>query len=133
MDMCREGVVEAEIGGALEVWHVLRGWVFRLLRSPHSMANVCIMLRDVGCWRVDISFSVMQGYRRVRVTALTTYLSGEWAIYRCLRRDIYNIVLAAHNHVTAIAHPGMMYAELQRECYRVIGDGLRIGFFARLR
>ncbi|MFI3278537.1 MAG: aminopeptidase P family protein [Rikenellaceae bacterium] len=41
------------------------------------------------------------------------------------QRDIYNIVLASHNHVRESARAGMFYADLHAEAQRVLVSGLR--------
>lgn len=46
-----------------------------------------------------------------------------------IQRDIYNVVLRAHDHVKSVVHSGIRYTDLQRETLRQVGDGLRdLGF-----
>ncbi len=40
------------------------------------------------------------------------------------QKDVYNIVLAAHDRVAAIVHPHMMYTEVHNAAYMVLAEGL---------
>ena len=42
-----------------------------------------------------------------------------------MQRDIYEIVLAAHDHVRDIVKPGMMYSDIHRAAYLSLAEGLR--------
>ena len=40
------------------------------------------------------------------------------------QRDVYDTVLAAHDHVARIVRPGMMYTEVHEAAYTVLAEGL---------
>ena len=41
-----------------------------------------------------------------------------------IQREIYQIVLEAHDHVAAIVHAGMMYSDIHRAAYLKLAEGL---------
>ncbi|MFR9650730.1 MAG: aminopeptidase P family protein [Rikenellaceae bacterium] len=126
MDLCREGVVEATIGGALEGMARAEGLnsSFTPIATQHGER-----LHNVERWGVlesgrmflcDAGVQARSGYCSDHTR--TYPISGR---FTAEQRDIYNIVLAAHNRVAEIAKAGMLYTELQTETLSVIGAGLR--------
>lgn len=126
MQMTRPSVIEREIGGALEgIARRLGGGVsFPPIVTQHgetlhntSREGVLESGRLLLC---DAGGESLEGYCSDHTRSYP--INGRFSD---IQRDIYNIVLSAHNHICSIARPSMLYAELQRECYRVLGDGLR--------
>ncbi len=126
MRQVREGVVEREIGGRLEgiARSLGQGVSFPPICTQHgeTLHNVeregrleagRLMLCDAGG-------ESLAGYCSDHTR--TYPISGRFS---AVQRDLYNIVLRAHDHIGRIAAPAMPYAHLQRECYRVLGEGLR--------
>lgn len=126
MDLCREGVVEATIGGALEGMARAEGLnsSFTPIATQHGER-----LHNVERWGVlesgrmflcDAGVQARSGYcsDHTRTYPINGRFTPE-------QRDIYNIVLAAHNHVAEVAKAGMLYTELQKEALKTIGAGLR--------
>ncbi len=130
MRMTRPGVVEREIGGALE-------GIARSLGAGVSFPPICTQHGET--LHNTEREGVLQSGRLLLCDAggetLSGYCSDHTRTYPIngkftdIQRDIYNVVLATHDHITEIAHPSMLYQELQRAAYRKIGEGLRdLGF-----
>lgn len=125
MAMVGEGVVEREIGGALEgIARSMGGGVsFSPICTQHGerLHNVGRegVLRDGRLFLCDAGGETLSGYCSDHTR--TYPVSGR---FTAQQRDIYNIVLAAQRHVAMIAAPDMLYTHLQRECYRVLATGL---------
>ncbi|MDE5852058.1 MAG: aminopeptidase P N-terminal domain-containing protein [Alistipes sp.] len=125
MRMCRPGVVEREIAGAIEgiaKSHGL-GVSFPSIVSQHGET-----LHNLN------SDGVLQSGRLLLCDAggeaLSNYVSDHTRTYPVSGRftekqkDIYNLVLAAHDHVARIVKPHMMYTEIHRAAYTVLAEGL---------
>ncbi|MDE7451374.1 MAG: aminopeptidase P N-terminal domain-containing protein [Alistipes sp.] len=125
MRMCRPGVVEREIAGAIEgiaKSHGL-GVSFPSIVSQHGET-----LHNLN------SDGVLQSSRLLLCDAggeaLSNYVSDHTRTYPVSGRftdkqkDIYNLVLAAHDHVARIVKPHMMYTEIHRAAYTVLAEGL---------
>ncbi|MFR9504269.1 MAG: aminopeptidase P family protein [Rikenellaceae bacterium] len=125
LSMCREGVGEREIAGALEgvARSMGQGVSFQSICSQHGetlhninqdgiLTNGRLFLCDAGGENLD-------GYCSDHTR--TYPVSGKFSP---LQRDIYNIVLAAHDHVLEIARP-MAYMDLHMAAYRVMAEGLK--------
>ncbi len=130
MRMTRPGVVEREIGGTLEgiARRLGSGVSFPPIVTQHgetlhntSREGVLESGRLLLC---DAGGESLEGYCSDHTR--TYPINGQ---FTDIQRDIYNLALSAHDHVTRIAHPSMLYTDLQRETYRVLGEGLReMGF-----
>lgn len=125
MRMCRPGVVEREIAGAIEgiaKSHGL-GVSFPSIVSQHGET-----LHNLN------SDSVLESGRLLLCDAggeaLSNYISDHTRTYPVSGRftdkqkDIYNLVLGAHDHVARIVKPHMMYTEIHRAAYTVLAEGL---------
>ncbi|MFI3281716.1 MAG: aminopeptidase P family protein [Rikenellaceae bacterium] len=125
MSMCREGVAEREISGALEgiARRQGQGVSFQSICSQHGetlhninqdgiLENGRLFLCDAGAENLD-------GYCSDHTR--TYPVSGK---FTPLQRDIYNIVLAAHDHVTDVARP-MKYMDLHKEALTILAEGLK--------
>ena len=125
MRMCRPGVVEREIAGAIEgiaKSHGL-GVSFPSIVSQHGET-----LHNLN------SDGVLQSGRLLLCDAggeaLSNYVSDHTRTYPVSGRftekqkDIYNLVLAVHDHVARIVKPHMMYTEIHRAAYTVLAEGL---------
>ncbi len=130
MELCREGIVEATIGGELEGMARAEGInsAFLPITTQHGerLHNVDRygVLSSGRLFLCDAGVQARSGYcsDHTRTYPVNGRFSAE-------QRDIYNVVLAAHNRVSEIARAGMLYSELQSETLRVIGAGLRdLGF-----
>ncbi len=130
MSMCRAGLVEREIAGALEgvVRSVGQGVSFPSICSQHGETlhniNQDGVLEDGRLFLCDAGAENLDGYCSDHTR--TYPVSGKFSP---LQRDIYNIVLKAHDHVIDIARP-MKYMDLHLASYRVMAEGLReMGIF----
>ena len=127
MRLCRPGAVESEIAGALEgvAKTMGTGVSFPSIVTQHgeTLPNHC-------------SSAVLESGRLLLVDA-----GAESSAYYCSdhtrtypvngkftdkQRDIYNIVLTAHDHIAATVKPGMRYHEdIHLEAYRILAEGLK--------
>ena len=118
MKMCRPGIVEREIAGAIEgvTKSMGSGVSFPSIVSQHgeTLHNVCadgvleagrLLLVDAGGETVD---NYCSDHTR------TYPVSGR---FTPKQREIYEIVLAAHDRVAEIVKPGMMYTDIHRTAY----------------
>lgn len=125
MRMCRPGVVEREIAGAIEgiaKSHGL-GVSFPSIVSQHGET-----LHNLN------SDGVLESGRLLLCDAggeaLSNYISDHTRTYPVngrftdKQKDIYNLVLGAHDHVARIVKPHMMYTEIHRAAYTVLAEGL---------
>ena len=127
MKMCREGVIEREIAGAMEgiAKQMGQGVSFPTIVSQHG--ETLHNLRSDGVLEsgrlllVDGGGESLEGYCSDHTR--TYPVSG---VFSPTQRDIYNIVLNAHDHIAKIIRPGMMYhRDIHLECYRSLAEGLR--------
>lgn len=125
MKMCRPGVVEREIAGAIEgvAKSMGSGLSFPSIVSQHgeTLHNLCadgvlepgrLLLCDAGAETVN---NYCSDHTR------TYPVSGK---FTARQRDIYEIVLAAHDHVARIVRPGMMYADVHNAACLKLAEGL---------
>ena len=127
MRLCRPGAVECEIAGALE-------GVARTMGTGVSFPS--IVTQHGETLHNHCSAAALESGRLLLVDA-----GGESSAYYCSdhtrtypvngrftdrQRDIYNIVLAAHDRIAEIVWPGMMYHEqIHLESYRILAEGLK--------
>ena len=125
MKMCRPGVAEREIAGAIEgvAKSYGAGLSFPSIVSQHgeTLHNLCadgvleagrLLLCDAGGETVD---NYCSDHTR------TYPVSGK---FTPKQREIYEIVLAAHDRVAAMVHPGMMYSDVHNASYLTLAEGL---------
>ncbi len=125
MKLCRPGVVEREIAGAIEgvAKSMGLGVSFASIVSQHgeTLHNHCyngtlqsgrLMLCDAGGESVNYYCS----------DHTRTYpVSGR---FTDRQRDIYNIVLDAHDRVAEFIAPHLPYPQVHEKCLRVLAEGL---------
>ncbi len=126
MKMCRPGIVEREIAGAMEgiAKSMGSGVSFPSIVSQHGET-----LHNI---RTD---GVLEAGRLLLVDAggetLDNYCSDHTRTYpvsgkfTSRQRDIYETVLAAHDRVAEIVKPGMMYADIHNAAYLELAEGLK--------
>ena len=125
MKMCRPGVVEREIAGAVEgiVKSYGQGVSFPTIVSQHgeTLHNLnCDGVLEAGrLLLVDGGGETLSGYCSDHTR--TYPVSGK---FTDKQRDIYNIVLKAHDDVAALVAPEMMYSEVHRASYLTLAEGL---------
>ncbi len=125
MKMCRPGVVEREIAGAVE--GIAKGYgqgvSFPTIVSQHgeTLHNLsCDGVLEAGrLLLVDGGAETVSGYCSDHTR--TYPVSGK---FTDKQRDIYNIVLKAHDDVARMVAPGMMYSEVHRASYLSLAEGL---------
>ncbi|MDE5706611.1 MAG: M24 family metallopeptidase, partial [Alistipes sp.] len=125
MKMCRAGVVEREIAGAIEGIAKAhgRGVSFPSIVSQHGetlhnlhsdgiLENGRLLLCDAG--GEGLSYYCSDHTRTYPVSGRFTQK----------QKDVYNIVLEAHDRVARLIAPGMMYAEVHKAAYLTLAEGL---------
>ncbi|MDE5962928.1 MAG: aminopeptidase P N-terminal domain-containing protein [Alistipes sp.] len=125
MRMCRTGVVEREIAGAIEgvaKSHGL-GVSFPSIVSQHGETlhnlNADGVLESGRLLLCDAGAEALSNY--VSDHTRTYPVSGR---FTNKQKDIYNIVLAAHDKVARIVKPHMMYTEVHNTAYLTLAEGL---------
>ncbi|MDE6865303.1 MAG: aminopeptidase P N-terminal domain-containing protein [Alistipes sp.] len=125
MRMCRPGVVEREIAGAIEgiAKSYGLGVSFPSIVSQHGETlhnlNSDGVLQSGRLLLCDVGGEALSNY--VSDHTRTYPVSGRFTEKQ---KDIYNLVLAAHDHVARIVKPHMMYTEIHRAAYTVLAEGL---------
>ncbi len=125
MGMCREGLCEREIAGALEgvVRSMGQGVSFPSICSQHGETlhniNQDGILENGRLFLCDAGGENLDGYCSDHTR--TYPVSGKFSD---IQRDIYNIVLKAHDHIIEVARP-MKYMDLHLTSYRVMAEGLK--------
>ena len=125
MKMCRPGVVEREIAGAVEgiVKQYGQGVSFPTIVSQHGETlhnlNCDGVLESGRLLLVDGGAETLAGYCSDHTR--TYPVNGK---FTAKQRDIYNIVLKAHDDVAALVAPEMMYTEVHRASYMALAEGL---------
>ncbi len=126
MRMCRAGVVEREIAGALEgiARSMGQGVSFPSIVSQHGETlhnlNSEGILENGRLLLCDAGGESLEGYCSDHTR--TYPVSGR---FTDRQRDIYDIVLDAHDHIARIVRPGMKYhKEIHLEAYRKLAEGL---------
>ncbi len=125
MKMCRAGVVEREIAGALEgiAKSMGLGVSFPSITTQHGetmhnlnadgvLENGRLLLCDAGGESLD---NYCSDHTR------TYPVSGK---FTDKQKEIYNIVLAAHDKVATLVKPHMMYNEIHEAAYLSLAEGL---------
>ncbi|WP_297606277.1 aminopeptidase P family protein [uncultured Alistipes sp.] len=126
MRMCRAGVVEREIAGALEgiARSMGQGVSFPSIVSQHGETlhnlNSEGILENGRLLLCDAGGESLEGYCSDHTR--TYPVSGR---FTDRQRDIYDIVLDAHDYIARIVRPGMKYhEEIHLEAYRKLAEGL---------
>ena len=126
MRMCRAGVVEREIAGAIEgvAKSMGLGVSFPSIVSQHGETlhnlNSEGVLADGRLLLVDAG-----GENRMNYCSDHTRTYPVSGRFTAQQREIYDIVLACHDHIARIVRPGMMYMqEVHLEAYRKLAEGL---------
>ena len=125
MRMCRPGVVERQIAGAIEgiAKSTGAGVSFPSIVSQHGETlhnlNADGVLEEGRLLLCDAGAETVGGYCSDHTR---TYPVGGRFTDR--QRDVYDTVLAAHDHVARIVRPGMMYTEVHEAAYTVLAEGL---------
>ena len=126
MKMCRPGVVEREIAGAIEgvAKSYGSGVSFPSIVSQHGETlhnlNSEGVLADGRLLLVDAG-----GENRMNYCSDHTRTYPVSGRFTAQQREIYDIVLACHDHIARIVRPGMMYMqEVHLEAYRKLAEGL---------
>lgn len=125
MKMCRPNIVEREIAGAIEGVAKSRGQgvSFPSIVSQHGETlhnlNAEGVLEAGRLLLCDAGAESVGGYCSDHTR---TYPVG--GRFTEKQRDIYNIVLSAHDHVARIVRPHMMYTEVHQAAYTILAEGL---------
>lgn len=125
MSMCKEGIVEQDIAGEIEgiAMRYGAGVSFASIVSQdgqtlhnhyhgNTLKNGRLLLVDAGA---ETNMNYCSDYTR------TFPVSGK---YTSKQKEIYEIVLAAHDHAFAISKPDMIYRDVHLDCMRVLVRGL---------
>lgn len=125
MKMCRPGVIEREIAGAIEGISKSygQGVSFPSIVSQHGETlhnlNCDGVLTEGRLLLCDAGGESVEGYCSDHTR--TYPVSGR---FTDRQRDLYNIVLRAHDHVKQIIKPHMMYRDIHRASYLSLAEGL---------
>ena len=125
MKMCRPGVVEREIAGAIEgvAKSYGSGVSFPSIVSQHGETlhnlNADGVLEEGRLLLCDAGGETVDNYCSAHTR--TYPVSGK---FTQKQKDVYNIVLAAHDHVANIVKPHMMYSEIHNAAYTTLAEGL---------
>ena len=125
MKMCRPGVVERQIAGAIEgvAKAMGQGVSFPSIVSQHGETlhnlNADGVLEEGRLLLCDAGGESVDGYCSDHTR--TYPVSGRFTQQQ---REIYDIVLAAHDHVARIVKPHMMYTEVHNAAYMTLAEGL---------
>ncbi len=125
MRMCRPGVVERQIAGAIEgvAKSLGQGVSFPSIVSQHGETlhnlNADGVLEEGRLLLCDAGSESVEGYCSDHTR--TYPVSGR---FTQRQREIYDIVLAAHDHVARIVKPHMMYTEVHNAAYMTLAEGL---------
>ncbi|WP_304953791.1 aminopeptidase P family protein [uncultured Alistipes sp.] len=125
MKMCRPGVIEREIAGAIEgvAKSAGAGVSFPSIVSQHgeTLHNLCAdgVLEEGRLLLCDAGGETVGNYCSDHTR--TYPVSGR---FTPKQREIYEIVLAAHDRVAAIVKPGMMYTDIHNAVCLTLAEGL---------
>lgn len=126
MRMCKSGVYEHEIAGAIEGIAAAKNGAtsFPVILSQNSeiLHNHCHgnILQKGKMMITDAGAETASGY--ASDFTRTVPVDG---IFSPKQADIYNIVLAANNHAIATAAPDVLYFDVHLEAAKIIADGLK--------
>lgn len=125
MKMCRPGITEREIAGAIEgiaqqhgagvSFHSIvsqNGETLHNHNHGNTLESGRLLLCDAGA---ESTMNYCSDFTR------TTPVSGKFTEKQ---RDIYNIVLAANNRAIELIRPGITYQQIHLEAAKVIANGL---------
>lgn len=126
MKMCKPGVYEREIAGAIEGIALSGGGgvSFPVILSQHGEIlhnhNHSNLLEKGRLMIVDAGAETAMGYASdfTRVTPVGGRFTSK-------QKDIYNIVLAANNLATSLAKPGIKYQEVHLAVAKLIATSLK--------
>ena len=125
-EMCREGENERRIVGAIEGIALQEGWgvSFLSIVSQHGETlhnrNCDGTLQNGRLLLVDAGAEALSNY--TSDFTRTMPVSGK---FTQKQKDVYNIVLAANNHVFDISKPGLPYRDAHLAATRIILDGMK--------
>lgn len=125
MKMCREGVVERQIAGAIEgiAKSCGQGVSFPSIVSQHGETlhnlNADGVLEAGRLLLCDAGAESVEGYCSDHTR--TYPVSGR---FTARQREIYDIVLASHDRVARMVGPGMRYTEVHRAACLSLAEGL---------
>jgi Xaa-Pro aminopeptidase len=125
MRMCRPGVTEREIAGAIEGVALRKGWgvSFHSIVSQHgeTLHNHSHdgILQAGRMLLVDAGAEATSGY--ASDFTRTIPVGGK---FTPKQKDVYDIVLAANNHAFEISGPGVRYVDVHLAAARVLVEGL---------
>ena len=125
MKLCRPGIVEREIAGAIEgvAKSLGSGLSFPSIVSQHGETlhnlNCDGVLEEGRLLLCDAGGETVNNYCSDHTR--TYPVSGRFTEQQ---KEIYNIVLAAHDHVARIVKPHMMYTEIHKAAYLTLAEGL---------
>ncbi len=125
MRMCRPGVSERDIAGAIEGIALRRGWgvSFHSIVSQHgeTLHNHSHdgVLQEGRMLLVDAGAEATSGY--ASDFTRTIPVGGR---FTSRQKDIYDAVLAANDHAFAISAPGVRYVDVHLAASRVLLEGL---------
>ncbi len=126
MKLTHEGVTEREVSGVLEGIARRRGGgvSFPTIYTQHgeTLHNISQdgVLKNGRMMLCDAGAETLSGYCSDHTR--TYPVDGKFS---AVQRDIYNIVLAAHNHVASVAQAGMLYQDLHRAAQLKLAEGLK--------
>ncbi len=126
MRLTTPGRVEREVSGVLDGIARKRGSgvSFPTIYTQHGeiLHNISQdgVLRNGELVLCDAGAESLSGYCSDHTR--TYPVGGRFSL---VQRDIYNIVLSAHNRVAERAHEGMLYLDLHAVAYRALAEGLR--------
>ncbi len=126
MHLTREGVTEREVSGVLDgiarrcgggvsfpTIYTQHGEILHNISQDGVLKNGRLVLCDAGA-------ETLSGYCSDHTR--TYPVSGRFSD---VQRDIYNIVLDAHNYVARTAKADMLYQDLHRAAQRKLAEGLK--------
>ncbi len=126
MRLCRAGVVEREIAGAIEgvAKSMGLGVSFPSIVTQHGETlhnlNCDGVLENGRLLLVDAGGESTENYCSDHTR--TYPVSGKFS---SCQRDMYNIVLKAHDEVPAMMKTGTLYADVHRRAYELLAEGLK--------
>ncbi|MCH5331038.1 MAG: aminopeptidase P N-terminal domain-containing protein [Alistipes sp.] len=127
MKMCRAGMSENELIGTLDgIPKISGGWgvAFPSIITQHGETLHHLQGRDIledgRLLLVDVG-----GERASHYCSDHTRTYPVNGRFTQRQKEIYNIVLEAHDRVPQILRPGMLYTELHRSAELVLAEGLR--------
>ena len=126
MRMCRPGVTEREIAGVIEGISLSKGGGFSFLPIVSTHGEIAhgfprpVPVEPGRLLLVDCGAETLGCYcsDNTRVTPVNGKFDSR-------QREIYDIVLAAHDRVIKVSRPGLKWRDAHFEAARIIADGLK--------